>query len=134
MRGLEQVFPKRLREARTACSIAGCANDTNGRKPFCIDHIDRLPYVQGLLAELARREVGIDGAVHAEDVLDHLELHGTATIGRLAREVHVPKKKLATCVAALEKAGIVETSEVAARHGHKLQVVKLAQARSRAAG
>ncbi|HZU99633.1 MAG TPA: hypothetical protein VFF73_23180 [Planctomycetota bacterium] len=134
MRGMEQVFPKRLREARTSCTVAGCPNDTNGRKPFCIEHLDRLPYVQELLAELSRREVGIDGAGHAEDVLDHLELHGTATLGRLAREVHVPKKKLETCVAALERAGIVETEQRPARHGHKLQVVKLARARTRVAG
>ena len=43
---------KRCDEPRTECSVLGCANATNNRKPYCIDHLDRLPYVQKIKAEL----------------------------------------------------------------------------------
>jgi len=124
---LDAARPKRPRDARTTCTVVGCANDTNGRKPYCIDHLEYLPYVKELLAEVARRETpgANDTSGPAEDILDHLEVHGASTIGRIAREVRIPKKRLEPCVAALERAGIVETKQVAARHGHVLHVVSL---------
>jgi hypothetical protein len=107
---------RRPREVTVPCSVMGCPNDTKGRKPYCIAHLDHLPYVKQLKAELAR---------HA-DLLDHLAANGPATIGRLARVSCVSIAELEPSVADLERAGVVETETVAARHGHTITIVKLA--------
>ncbi len=60
---LEGARPKRCEEPKTSCSVAGCPEPTNGRKPYCLVHLDRLPYVRKIRAELARfQATGIDPA------------------------------------------------------------------------
>ena len=53
----EGAQKKRSEEARTECSVSLCPNATNGRKPYCLEHLDRLPYVQKILTELAHFDV-----------------------------------------------------------------------------
>src|SRR5437588_695993 len=49
--------PKRSRDAeRAACQVRGCTQTPTGHKPYCIEHLDELPYVQWLKSELARRD------------------------------------------------------------------------------
>jgi hypothetical protein len=138
-RALSGLRPPRLRGVRHACAVSGCANATTAGKPHCIDHLELQPYVKELMAKLARRErpETLDEAGTAEVIVEHLELHGAATLGRLAREVRVQVRRLAPCVAALERAGIVETQRLGSRHGHAVRVVALtrpAHESSRSAG
>ncbi len=126
MNGLERPRPSRIREDRR-CTVDGCANTTTGRKPYCIDHIDRLPYVRQLTDELARRDSpALRGSAYAAEVLDQLEQQGRATVGRLAREVGVPLKRLEPCIATLVKAGILRSFTLNARNGRTLRIVELA--------
>ena len=47
------------------CRVRGCVQLTSERKPYCVAHISNLPYVKGLLEELARREA--EDAVARQD-------------------------------------------------------------------
>src|SRR5271154_1216900 len=39
---------------RERCGIAGCGQPTAEEKPFCLSHLDRLPYVRDLRHRLSR--------------------------------------------------------------------------------
>lgn len=36
---------------RTSCRVSTCPNKTSDRKPFCLEHLDRMPYVQVLVSQ-----------------------------------------------------------------------------------
>lgn len=40
------------KDAPRDCSVFGCGKRTSAEKPYCINHLDRIPYVHNLLAEL----------------------------------------------------------------------------------
>jgi len=137
--------PKRTRDAeRQMCGVRGCKEVPTGRKPYCIDHLDQLPYVQWLLGELHRRDEEADQAAKrrpidpdgplARDIRGQLALHGTMTFGRLSRELLVSVAEIETYVRALERAGIVETSKLRDRQGRVRPTVALKGHGFRAAG
>ncbi|MGE0707195.1 MAG: hypothetical protein AB7N76_16720 [Planctomycetota bacterium] len=37
------------------CTVPGCGQTTTGGKPFCSEHLDQMPYIQGLIDRLASR-------------------------------------------------------------------------------
>jgi hypothetical protein len=117
-------------EARSECLVETCGKPTTGKKPYCLDHLDHLPYVQWLSAEIHRRrsKAGDAGSGTAEDLIEHLAVYGETTVGRLSREVQVPKRSLESCVHKLEREGIVETKTIPCRRGRSLTVVRLTPA------
>ena len=85
MRGFIETKPRRPQEARTGCGVVGCTNETNGRKPFCIDHLDQLPYVKQLRAELSRRE-----AVSTIEFSSEVALNASRNAGRHSDQLRIP--------------------------------------------
>jgi hypothetical protein len=145
MMGLQETvrppFPEHSRsgDKRVECTAPGCHQLTTGRKPYCLDHLDNLPYVHWLKTELERRRSGAaTGSMDAvADIVEHLEVHGAVTLGALAREVQMPMKRLDSCVAKLQKAGLVEKDTLAKKRGRRVCVVRLvrhAQPAARVAG
>jgi hypothetical protein len=137
--------PKRTRDGeRATCGVHGCRTVPTGHKPYCIDHLDQLPYVQWLKSELARRdEDAVKAARHrpidpegplARDIRGQLALHGTMTFGRLSRELLVSMPEIASYVKALERAGVVETAQLRDRQGRVRPTVALTGQGFRAAG
>jgi hypothetical protein len=126
------------RPERRHCAVRGCGKATSDRKLYCIDHLDRQPYIRRLRALLTRRERE-EAAAHerrwrdldprgslARDVLDQLEIAGSQmTIGRLGRAVHLSPTGVASCIRALVAAGAVVSRPVTARNGRRYAVVSL---------
>jgi hypothetical protein len=128
--------PKRLRDPeRASCGVHGCVEPTTGRKPYCIEHLDRLPYVQWLKGELARRDADADAIARhraidpegplAREIRGQLALHGSMTYGRLSRELLISVTEIGSYVRALERAGVVETSVLRDRQGRVRPLVSL---------
>ena len=57
---------------RQQCSCAECGKTTANGKPYCSDHIDRLPYVAALLARL-----GTEYADEAPETDEHTRVRHT---------------------------------------------------------
>lgn len=47
--------PNETRREAVTCGHPGCHKTTHGGKPLCSDHVDAMPYVQGLIETLADR-------------------------------------------------------------------------------
>lgn len=124
--------------AREACHVDGCGRPTTERKPYCIEHIDRLPYVQELQAQLAHRDaeevaassrrgwraVDTDGS-RAREIIDQLAVRGAQTPKRLAITVEIRPNSLENYLGALERAGLVKTLTLGSRRGTPRRVVTL---------
>jgi hypothetical protein len=124
--------------AREACHVPGCGRATTERKPYCIEHIDRLPYVQELQAELAHRDaeevaaasrrgwraVDTEGS-RAREIIDQLAVKGAQTPKRLAITVEIRPGSLENYLGALERAGLVKTLTLGSRRGTPRRVVTL---------
>ena len=41
-----------------ACTMTGCARATDGGKPYCADHVERMPYVVALVARTRSAAAG----------------------------------------------------------------------------
>jgi len=120
---------RRSRESqRGVCSHPGCRESTTANKPYCLEHIDELPYVKQLLQEIARREAtggetdptGPDAA----DVLRQLDVHGAMTLPRLAREIELPPERLMKLLRALQTAGRVALLELRDDRGKRRRIVQ----------
>lgn len=87
----------------TAPDCTVCGGETSGRKPFCVDHLARLPYVQDLLDQIAEmegeiervRQEGKDGAdprgLFAYELMIKLtsDKMGSSTVKKIAREMRM---------------------------------------------
>lgn len=128
----------RLSPRRDVCQVLGCGRSTTEHKPFCIDHLERLPYVRDLRGTLHGREseeleatrakgwraVDIGGS-RAREILDQLAVKGAQSPRRLAITVEVRPAALESYVQALEAAGLVETLLLGSRRGTPRRVVAL---------
>ncbi|MBI3724771.1 hypothetical protein HY251_12575 [bacterium] len=87
--------------------MAGCGHATTERKPYCIGHLDRLPYVRDLQAQLAEREAEEVAATtrkgwkavdtfgsRAKEIVDQLAVKGAQTPKRLAITVEMRPSSL----------------------------------------
>ena len=121
----------RARSVETGrCTVDGCEQVTHARKPYCIDHLDRLPYVRWLQEELGRRsESASPSTVVDQDIVRQLSLHGPLTIPRLAREAEVSASALEARLKSLEKAGLVRTQVIRDRRGHTRRFASLDEPR-----
>jgi len=99
------------------CMEPGCLNTTRESKPYCPDHVELNPYIQGILEKLEERkiehnrvkEVGQDAVdlsgLTVNEILLHLELHGSRTVERLKREFQLEDSVLLPYFEKLERAG-----------------------------
>ncbi len=46
---------RRSRSSVFRCSCVECGRSTYGRKTYCCEHVERMPYVRELMAEIERR-------------------------------------------------------------------------------
>lgn len=108
------------RRKPSVCQAPGCEELTRHRKPYCLDHIDTSPYVQGILEQLEQREVEIkraqryglravvvDGHV-AQEIQAYLVNHGSTTQSRMARELRLPARTIAAYLSALSRLGAIQ--------------------------
>jgi hypothetical protein len=125
---------RRHESTRGECQFVGCHTPTTGNKAYCLDHLEEIPYVKRLLAELARREqdasrararneVDVEGP-SASEILHQLEVHGPLTAGRLAREVELPPNELARFLPALERRGWIAVDVVRDERGKRHRTVR----------
>lgn len=104
-----------VRVAAERCVECGAA--THHRKPYCREHVDRMPYVQDLEARLAAYHaearggaVVLDGIV-AQDVLAELGVSGMSTVVGLARRTGHAPHHVTRVVRALVRAGALRDAE-----------------------
>lgn len=113
---------RQVERERVRCSAPGCSRWTMERKPFCPGHVEHMPYVQQLLAEMAdhSREqelvvqvgwhaVDVDGAT-AREVLAAVRQRSPAccaTPSRLAIDVGITVAAVKVYLEALERAGFI---------------------------
>lgn len=72
-RTLNAIQDRRLIEGEaeetiTTCDHDGCGQATTGGKPFCLDHLDRMPYVTGLRLTLLRQARAESGRTRRRSV------------------------------------------------------------------
>jgi hypothetical protein len=120
---------RRRRESQRAdCSYAGCAQTTTGNKPFCLEHLEELPYVRRLIEEITRREArGSDAdpdGPDASDVLKQLDVHGAMTLPRLSREIELVPERLLKLIRALQSVGRVRLIELRDERGKRRRIVQ----------
>lgn len=124
--------------ARELCRVQGCGHSTTERKPYCIDHLDRLPYVQELREALVHRDSEEAAAAsrkgwravdptgsRAREIIDQLAVKGAQTPKRLAITVEIRPTSLENYLSALERAGLVKTLTLGSRRGTPRKVVTL---------
>lgn len=129
---LEHKSRRRRESQRGQCFHENCSETTTGNKPFCLMHLEQLPYVRRLLDEIARREErGSDtdpAGPDAADVLRQLEVHGAMTLPRLAREIELVPERLVKLLRALQTAGQVHLIELRDDRGKRRRIVQPAGA------
>ena len=127
---------------RDPCLFAGCGNTPTGRKPYCIEHLDRIPGAADLMREVGRREgeiaraalgqwrhIDTSGSV-AEEILDLLHAEGplkvTTILSRIVFDVDGEDARRTLVLSYCRALGLaVET--VRDDRGHKLEVVSLSE-------
>lgn len=101
------------------CEKEGCAQTTREGKPYCPDHTGEHPYVQQILQTLADQQleeklvskkghkaVDLQG-LNTQELMLHLEMHGSRTVERLSRDLAIDVKVLKKYVDALVRDGRV---------------------------
>jgi biotin operon repressor len=106
------------RHERRRCSVAGCELKTREGKPFCSDHVEEHPYVQGVLDQVeamqqeernarkrGRRGVDLEGHI-ARELVRELSVHGSRSVERMARDLGLDQVVVRTYAQALEAKGL----------------------------
>jgi len=90
---------RRGSDPRDPCLFVGCGNIPTGRKPYCIEHLDRIPGAADLMREVERREAEIARAAlgqwrHidtagsvAEEILDLLRAEGPLRVTTILSKI-----------------------------------------------
>lgn len=112
---LEKLRPAGPRPTPRHCEVSGCGKSTREGKAFCTDHVELHPYVRALLEQLEQRAAeddavrargaraaNLDG-ITAQEILQHLAVHGPRTEERLCRELNLEAKTLKGYVLALRR-------------------------------
>lgn len=125
------------------CSAEGCARLASHGKPFCLEHLEQLPYVQEVLAGIAQRAREVSApsppahGILACDLVSHLLHRGTGTVLRLARELDVDPDALLLVARALLRKRVVKFKRLPRGRKRTLRerrVVSLALSVDEAAG
>jgi hypothetical protein len=120
------------------CRIAGCHEKVTQRKPYCIKHLDKLPYVQHLMEmealrdreeELAKTKNGakkIDiNSSRSKEILIQLAVKGAKSPERLAILIETEPDVIESYATALEKHGLVESMKLGSRRGSPRPVIAI---------
>lgn len=140
---LDSLVGPRRPSGRRLCRAPQCRRRTTERKPYCIDHLDRLPYVRWLRRELAERAAEASAAARpggswavredgscARDIVAELA-RGARTVERLARAADLSVRALQGYVAALERMGVVRVLKLGSLRSEIREVVVLEVAKER---
>lgn len=129
-------------QARQHCLAAGCGKPTTERKPYCMAHLDHLPYVRELQAHLAglegeaivaaqsARKIDIDG-LRARDIIEVLAHHGAMSPKRLRIVLSDPSLSDSAVhgyLVALERAGLLKVLTLGSIRGTPRKVVTITAA------
>jgi hypothetical protein len=105
------------------CEEFGCKKATTGRKPFCVEHVERLPYVQELQDRILDRQdeweqVRSRGAravdpsgLTALEIHQYVRVHGPCTIKRLAKDLSLSRSLLESYVRVLSSRRLLRVTE-----------------------
>lgn len=108
------------RTKTTHCDEEGCSRATREGKPYCSEHVDRLPYVQTLMDRIADKEAEEDrvakrgiraveiSGLTAREILLALWVNGERTVARLSRELNLEFETVKVYVRALQRRGLVD--------------------------
>lgn len=138
--------PDRRAETTSTCTLPGCGRPVTHLKPYCAEHVDRIPYVSRLAREIAARdrearaasrrrwqELDASGS-RAREILGQLETR-SRTVESLGRDLDVPPPSIASYVRALERAGLARRVAFAGRSGKLREVVtRIPRGPARSAG
>ena len=124
------------RDERRACGVEACGQATADQKLFCVDHLQKLPYVRALTAELSRRMAEVTAAAKrgqtpvrsssvTHDVAVQVALHGALTVGRLGIAAQIPTRAVESYVRALERDGVVSVLMLGSPRGRLRRIVTL---------
>lgn len=100
----------------THCRVPDCMAATTGRKPYCFDHVRRMPYLAHVAGEVARREEEAAHVARGGDVdvrglraqeLEWFLLEGPLGLQPLMRLSELPRRVLCRYLRALERAGTI---------------------------
>lgn len=86
-----------------------CGKETRKSKPYCPEHVDRMPYIQ----DLNQRIKDYDPK---QDILQFLEDRHVATDGRIRLELCLSKEEVSKYLKQLKRAGLVKMA-FNTRHG-----------------
>lgn len=124
----------RDRQPRDRCRAGGCERATTERKPYCIDHLELMPYVANILKQLAERDAQ-DAAgwrtsnvncIRAREIATLLALHGAQTEHGLAsRLADITLKALRGYLMLLEEAGYAKRFTFKDRHNRRCKAASL---------
>jgi len=116
VRHLEEMDPPRT-ESRL-CNVKGCGRTTREKKPFCPDHIDELPYVQQLMAQIDYKAAELERVRSGKpvpvpscfegEIVWHLKMNGRRSVRRLAKEVHIEYVILIKMLRAYKRRGLIK--------------------------
>ena len=123
---------------KVPCTEPGCENQATGRKPYCIDHLDKLPYVanlKSLLQVVNEEEVEADSlrpkfrhinveGVRCQEIIDQLQL-GAVSPKRLALKIAMKPSVCDNYLRRLKHEGILKVLTLGSRRGTPRKVVML---------
>jgi hypothetical protein len=119
-----------------------CKGNATEGKPYCIDHLDNLPYVQLLKSVEVERTgeehrarsprnkshlINIQGS-RCKEILAQLKVKGAQTPKRLAISTELNNIAIDNFLKALSNAGLIEDKLVGSRRGTPRRVVMLTEA------
>ena len=135
---LMQDENRRPASRRGECSVSGCKEPTTEYKPYCIEHIDRVPHASAISDYLKDREVeerraarrngwkhiDVNGS-RAREIVNYLVVHGAQSPKRLAINIEIAPAALEAYLVAMERAKLVKRLTLGSRRGTPREVVAL---------
>lgn len=138
---LEAYFRVTARSRRPpvyrVCQAAGCAEVTKEEKPYCVEHLDELPYVQEVKARIAARYAEASEALRTgrfelkaprvREVVSHLTKKAIP-LRRLRIELDMPRAVAGFYVEGLLRHGMIKVMVLGSRRGIAREVIDLTEA------
>jgi len=123
LRGMAVVSPLARevhRRERSSCDVPNCRRSTCEQKPYCSEHIQFMPKVSSILAELQSRAAELElverhparataESGHAQEILMRLEAAEGVTVERLASDARIYVAAVRAFIRALKRAKQVRT-------------------------
>ena len=119
--------PKERSGPLSECRVRGCPKIPSERKPYCLEHLDQLPYTQQLQANLQTQETELSRAprnakiidlrgVIAQEILSELGKK-PLTQAKLGQTMQINKPAIAAYVRRLKNAGIIKEVTTVGKKG-----------------